>query len=309
MQIFVNVFNDRILRISDGAGAVLTFKLMKGQAQILTIFVPEDNRKQGIGRSLLSAAQKLLLERGIKFLYADFLEGIEGLVPLFESFDYILLSEVDILAIPMRMIIYAPNIKRAFDMPRGKTTFLPLEQLRMVDKQELLAFLDYLGTPVSCYDLAHYNSNISGVVFDKAGSPVSAILCRDFGRTLYIGLLASKNPDDPAVLFATLMGLMDAVKEAGGDDRYQRLIFASYNAKIVELIKHTLGDETEFEVIDKSATMFKRLIAARVSKENFEYVMDIDEALQDVWEREVSVMPVQKSIINKAGWSRNKRHV
>ena len=306
MQIFIKVFNDRILRITDGEGASLTFKLMKGQAQILSVFVPEERRKQGIGRSLLISAEKLLWEKDIKIVYADYVEGIEGLSPLFESNDYILLSDVDIIAIPMGMALYSPNVKRAFDKPRGKTTYLPLEQLNMVNKQELLAFLDYVGISVSCYDLAHYSSKISGVVFDKDSSPVSAILCRDCGRTLYIGALASNSADDLAVIYATIMGMMDAVKEAGGDNRYRRITLAAYNAGMVELIKRILGDDISIEVIGKSVTMSKRLIASRLSGENYEYVTDIDEILQSAWEREASVMPVQKSIINKAAWFRNK---
>ena len=65
MQFFVTVSSKSILRITDGEGASLTFRLRKDVAQVLFISVPSDKRRTGRGKALLLAAEKLLGLRGI----------------------------------------------------------------------------------------------------------------------------------------------------------------------------------------------------------------------------------------------------
>ena len=282
MQFFVTVSSKSILRITDGEGASLTFRLRKDEAQVLFISVPSDKRRTGRGKALLLAAEKLLGLRGIKRVYADFVDSVEagdgagaeigggagvragaeagggaGVRGLLEGAGYEAAGEVDIVAIATGMVLYDPNVKRALEAATHGAYFIALSDLNVSQMRSAIRFLSSIKADISCYDMAHFNNRISGAVCSRDGEPIVMILCSDNGDDLHVDALISKAGSDSSAVLVAILGMLNAMRESGAEFAYKRVTMVGYNSKLTKLIRRTLSSETELAVIGKAVSMCK----------------------------------------------------
>ncbi len=306
MQIFITVNGDKTLRITDGEGAFLTFFVSKETAQILSVVVPESRRRQGAGKALLLASEKILAHKGVETIWADLSEEVEGAFELFESCGFKKQSEADILAVPIGMVMYSANVKNCLEMEKRYSNYAALSDLTIPQLDEVFGLLEEAGLNVSCYEMAHYNRDISTVVYDKGKRPVAALLCSEIGRDIHVNFLVSKAGVDPTYILMAMFGTAVALQKARAEYRYNRVTMAAYNAGVIDLLDRSLGVEVSFTVIGKGISMSKSIKDGYADASDFEYQKDKDDYQEDLWRREVKDFPYQKNIIFKSRWSRVK---
>ena len=335
MQLFVTVSSKDILMITDGEGASLTFRLKKDVAQVLFISVPEDNRRRGRAREMLRASERLLALKGIKRIYADFVEGaggamagggvevgvgagvgggvvgvgdargVKGFVgvrPMLSGAGFMAGDEVDIYALPTAMVLYDPNVKRALETDAHGRYFVSLADLSVSQMSSVMRFLESIKADISCYDIAHLEDRISGVVCDGGGEPIAMILCSDNGDDLHVDALISKAVSDSGSGLIAILGMISALKSAGAEFAYRRITMAGYNKKLTALIGRTLSSGAELEVIGKCVSMWKDI--GDVEGEKVEFKAARDDFMKNAWERELIRFPLQKNITWKGPWYR-----
>ena len=306
MKIFITVNSDKTLRITDGEGAYLTFYTSGKKAQILSLSVPEDRRERSIEKELLAASEKILSHKGIEKIYADFSDGLKGARELFESAGYEEESAVDILSLPVGILIYSPNVKTSLERENLYSNYATLSKLSIPEIEESFGLLSDLGLSVSCYDAAHYNTDISTVVFDRKHNPVSVILCTDNGRDLHVNFLASKAGTDPTFNLMAMLGMVDALVKQGGEDAYENLTMAVYNQGVVDILERILVEEKGIKTVGKALTMSKSIKKGYADASGYEYEKARDDYQEFNWKREIRNIPYQKNIILKSRWSRGK---
>ena len=347
MQLFVTVSSKDILMITDGEGASLTLRLKKDVAQVLFISVPEDNRRRGRAREMLRASERLLALKGIKRIYADFVEGAGGVVevgdgagagdsagagdvggagdaagvggvagvgdvrgvkgfvgvrPMLSGAGFMAGDEVDIYALPTAMVLYDPNVKRALETDAHGRYFVSLADLSVSQMSSVMRFLESIKADISCYDIAHLEDRISGVVCDGGGEPIAMILCSDNGDDLHVDALISKAVSDSGSGLIAILGMISALKSAGAEFAYRRITMAGYNKKLTVLIGRTLSSGAELEVIGKCASMWKDI--GDVGGEKVEFKAARDDFMKNAWERELIRFPLQKNVTWKGPWYR-----
>ena len=306
MKVFITVNSDKTLRITDGEGAFLTVYTSKKTAQILSVSVPEEGNRRAIGKELLLASEKILSLKGIEKIYADFSDGIEGAKELFQSAGYQEESAADILSLPMGILIYSPNVKSSLQRDSRYTNYATLTDLSITQMEDAFKLISDIGLSVSCYDAAHYNREISTVVFDKKQKPVSVILCTDSGRDLHVNFLASRAGIDPTFNLMAMLGMVEALVREGGEDRYDNLTMAVYNEGVVDLLERILVDENGMKTIGRALTMSKSIKDGYADASGYEYQKARDDYQEFNWKREIRNIPYQKNIILKSRWSRGK---
>ena len=77
MRTLITDSKDNLFSITDGEGASLNLKIKGDVAQVLSIVVPEENRRKGIGRSLLLASEGGTSGKGSLGGFADLKESDE----------------------------------------------------------------------------------------------------------------------------------------------------------------------------------------------------------------------------------------
>ncbi|MBE5827391.1 MAG: GNAT family N-acetyltransferase [Butyrivibrio sp.] len=306
MQVFITVNSDRILRITDKEGAFLTFEISKDEARILSVLVPESRRRKGIGKTLLAASEKLLLTKGINKIYADFTDHAEGVKELLADVGYTMEMSTDILAVPMGVALYSPKVKKALATGQRAVTCLSLSDLTVTRMRKVFDFLADVGADVTGYDMAHCNNRISTAVFDSEGKPISVVLCTDMERDLNVDFLISRYSKDPSYILFAMLGMIEAAKMEGGEERYNRLTMTAYNSNVIALLKSTLSDESNIETISRCMCFSKDISTGDVEMPDIEYKKDEDDYQESVWEREVFDIPFQKNVLWKSKWQRDR---
>ena len=303
MKIFLTLKDDTLLRISDGDGAFLTIRIHKPSAQILSIVVPWHNRNKGIGKSLVFAAQRILLQMGVKELDAYFTDEIMHLKELFLSTGFEEISQTDIVAAPMGMVLYSPNVKFAIAKSASNTGFVPMRKFSIDQLNSTVSFLNESGADITNYDFAHYNSFCSGTVFGRDLSANAVILCSQADRDIHVDLALSRNSDDPSHVLSVMLGMIDGVIRQGAESSFDRLTLVTYNQKVLALIRKVLPDNLELDTIGESLFMKRTLVKKDIADLEFEFEQDNEELLESYWEREVYSVPVQKNITWKGPWT------
>jgi len=302
MKIFLTLKDNNLLRISDGDGAFLTIRIHKPSAQILSIVVPWHNRNKGIGKSLVFAAQRILLQMGVGELDVFFTDEIMYLKQLFASAGFEGISKADIVAAPIGMVLYSPNVKLSVEKISGNTGFVPMKVFSIDQLNSTVRFLTESATGITNYDYAHYNQLCSGTVFGRDLSANAVILCSKAGRDIHVDLALSRNADDPRHVLSVMLGMIDGVIRQGAESSFDRLTLVAYNQKVLALIRKVLPDNLELETIGESYFMKKKLIKKDIADYEFEFEQDNEELLESYWEREVYSVPVQKNITWKGPW-------
>ncbi len=304
MKIFITVISDKIIRITDGKGAFLTAGYYGKLGCILSIIVPEERRRNGIGRNLLLAMEKILLHKGVKRINVDFADVIDGAKELFRRAGYGSFLVADLLSVPVGVVMYSPNIKKTIDRGFGDSRCVPLALLSIQEIEKVFEMLEEVGFVASAYDMAHYNGKISTVVYDSKNKPVSVLLCSDNGRDLHVNLLVSTAQDNPSYVLMSMVGMVEALKRCGGENSYNRITAAAYNDKVDDLIIHLLSDTATLKVEGKCISMSKKLTGSNDDYKDYEYQEMKDDYQEKIWEREVAKVPFQKNLSIKARWQR-----
>ena len=305
-DVYVNAGSDKTLKLSDADGAHIALLTSKKRATICNISVPENRRRQGVAKKLLLAAERILLLKEIDEIYVDFFDGQEGLTELFQSAGYVPGPSVDILAIPMGVVLYSGSTRASLGLKNENLNYHSLSDLTIAQIDVLLDFLNKSGIRVSCYDIAHYNGEVSTVVYDKEGAPVSAILCSEQERDLHVNLLFSKAGVSPTYNLVAMYGMVKALGQTGGEYRYNRLTMTAYNSVISSLINKVFPDDNGLKTIGKCICMSKKLKKDGQQKGEFSYLKTEEDNPESEWKREIRYIPYQKNIVLKAAWHRDK---
>ena len=303
MQVIITVNSDNIIRITDGKGAFACFGIRGTSAQLLSVYVPEGERKKGVGSALLQAGEKLLSLRKVTLLYADFPEDMEGLSELFSKAGFIKDTEADIFSVSVGTIVYSPKVKKVLYSGKYDSLYIPISDFDLGMLDNALKFIEKNAAPVSCYGFTHFNRQLSGVVLDDKNEIVAAVLCSDIGRSLNIDALIGKPSKNPEYLYAALVGMADALKSNFDESNYIRVTMAAYNNSLLQVLEKSLSDEPGIEVIGKAVTMSKK-ISNKSARSDVEYLAERDDFMENAWERELGRYPLAKNIVWKAQWMR-----
>ena len=76
MELYKTYDKDGFLRLEEDGGAALSLYFYRKCTYLISIIVPEKDRRKGIGRTLLSAADGILGERGITRIECIFLKSV-----------------------------------------------------------------------------------------------------------------------------------------------------------------------------------------------------------------------------------------
>ena len=303
MQFYRTVDNDEYLRIEEDGEASVTVYKNGDLGIILSIVVPEDDRREGVGTALLEVAEAELAKSGIKKIETDFSDRMEGVREFFESNGYRTYPGAPIKSVDMKTLLSSLTIKRALQSEIEGATFIPLSELFVMQWDQLLELLNRFKIRLSNADMARFSQEASGVVYDESETPEAFILCSENKNGIHVELMAAVAKAKPIYIMAAMQGMLKGIISAGGAKSYESLTMLTANRQIDSLLDKVLKKGLEPVVIGETRYAVKELVNLSGSTEDIED--SIDEDMEDEWHREVKRVPMQSNIGWKMAWYRN----
>ncbi len=298
------VDNSDILRLEEESGASVTVRKTGTSGRILSVSVPRDERREGLGTALLRTAETVLSKQGITSLCADFSDRLEGMKEFLESRGYTVSSEIPIYSLDMKRLLTSVTLRKLMLTEPEGLSFVSLYDLTEDKKDALINTIAEMKVGLSGSDLKRFHQNASGAVFDEKGKLRAFTLSSLFESGIHADLLASMPPFDPKDVICAIQGMIKYIINDGGARNYDRLTLIACNKKVSELLRHFERKGIEGEVYGNAVFLVKDKPDTDGLDPGTELSEDEDGDAADTWRREIKKAPLQENISWKMPWSR-----
>ncbi len=302
MQLIKTVDSENILRLEEDSGASVTVKKNDETGQILSIIVPKDDRHEGVGSALLSAAEQSLISEGIKKIGGDFPDTISGMDAFFENAGYTIQKGAPIVSVEMKALLASLTVKRAMASEIEEAFFVPFSNLMVDQLDSLLELLSSFKINLGNSDIARFLQEASGVVYDDNDTPQAFILCSEMDNGILVDLLAAIGGSNPKYIISAMKGMLTGIISRGGAKSFQKLTIIACNQNINALLSRVLKKGVDPELVGYTQYACKKISESELFDIDIEE--DLDEDLEDEWRREIKKVPLQSNISWKMHWNR-----
>ncbi|MCR5595237.1 MAG: GNAT family N-acetyltransferase [Lachnospiraceae bacterium] len=324
MDLYITADSGNILRIGDGDDSSITLRVKNKEADILSITVPEDKRRQGIGSALLASAESVLASRGVVSVSADFIDSIDGIGEFLEHNGYDTDKGPAIIDGVGAFEHDSPTMQKIMKHKVEGVNLIRLKEMEISEWDELQIFLEERGVDLTCYDLACLDQQISSVIYDKDDRICSVLLGSIRDNTVYLELLLSRSGEDNILYtLATFQTLIRDIMAPGGGTTYDHVLMASCNHGVRALIEkiYKTGEKPvvcghcydAFKVIgpphggDKAIDSHTsgKAAGSHMAGDKNKIITRKEEGTQSEWNRELARIPMQQIVSWKAPWYRS----
>lgn len=304
MDFVKTVDNKKILRIGSEGGSAITVSKNTGTGQILSLYVPEGLRRQGVGTALLKAAEAVLDAEGeIRSLEADFPDELADFTAFLKASGFTVNAEVPIVSISVKELLATPAIKKAMAADVEGTDFIALEELFVAQLEEIMDNLRSRDIFLEKSDIMHLLQDISGVVYNKEFAPKAAIFCSEQGEDLNVELLLGSDSADPQYIYAALKGMMKGMTTPEGTVRYRDIVMLALNKNVTGILERLLPERTKPDQRGMACCAVKTIASDLALPELKEA---IDETKAEEWKKETEHILLLNNIRYKLPWGRKR---
>ena len=297
MELFKTVDTATLLRIEEDGGAAITVYVEGTTGQILSLYVPEEDRSEGIGKALLFAAEQELKDTGIYHLEAHYFDGLKDITAFFYNCGFEITSGAPILSVDVKDLLEAPEVKKMFATDISTRNFIPLSEHSIEQWDGLLDRFLHYHIHVEDADLARMEQNLSGVVYDGEGNARALVLCSETKDGILVELLMEFLHAEPKYVLMALYGMLVRIEKQGGADAYDNVLMIAVNPKVNALLKKILGKSKKPSRIGRTVNAAKNLEETPLDElPDEELDEDLDEDMEEEWRREIRKIPAQANI-------------
>lgn len=304
MRCTITVDSRNLLRIADGEGAHISLVTVENTAYILSVMIPENGRRQGIGTALLEAAEEVLSHRGITHIAADYPDSIEGMGEFLISNGYEIEDGPAVIDVKRALAQNHPTLDKWMKYKVDNVKVSLLKDLDISKWSEMLKFLTDRGVNLTCVDLACFDQEISAVIYDTKGSICSLFLGSVRDNTLYLEFLYTKSgKGNEYYTLAALQSMASVVMTPEGNIKYDRVLMVSCNPGIRTIIGLIRMAGIEPDQIGRCMNARKK-ITDKTSADSIQVMTDTEDGNELECIHELAGNPVQRIISWKVPWYR-----
>ena len=304
MRFYKTVDSDNLIRIEDDEGSAVTVLARGNYAIILSLIVPKDNRREGIGTALVDALVRLLLSRGIKKLEVDYSDSIEGFSEFLRENGFSEISAVPVLSVELNALFSKAVVKRFILSEVDGVNYVSLADLSSGQWGDLFDCFNRMRLMIVNADAARLFHDASGVVYDDKGRLEAFVLCSmdEDGSSVHVDFLAGTEEGKPQYIMCAVRGMLMGLLEAGRDRGIQTITMVAANPGVNGLMERTFEDKETVKTTGSAVYAVKELEKIR---DETEVADDPDEDMDDEWRREIRHIPFQTNIWLKMPWLRH----
>ena len=193
MAYYKTVDSHGYVRIEEDCGAAITLLFHDGVAGIISIFVPEQDRRSGIGQSLLAVAEREAFLRGAYLMEADFSGSIKGMAEFFDASGFNVRENAPTYMINTGKLLSDKKTQKLLKESTKEGTFVSIEEMSMEQLGMLKGLMSNHGLLIGSSEVRLFSRSLSGIVLDDAGSIQAFIFTTEEKRNVHIDFLYSEN--------------------------------------------------------------------------------------------------------------------
>jgi len=309
MEFFKTYDKDGFLRLEEDNGAALSLYLHGENAYLVSIIVPENDRREGIGSALLEASWEILSERGIKQIEADFFRSLPGFCEFMKKNGFETEESAPLYSMDIDELLASPVLTKGMKKDVKGASFSSLSKLSAMEWSAFFHFTKKLGACPTNSDFKGYDKGISGVVLDDNGEIKASVLCSRTEDRVYVEFLSGDAKTNPAFIMCALQGVARGIEEVHTGDGPKSLLLVSVNDGVKGLLK--TFEKAGLKSEEKDMCVFAKLPVSKEKKKSGDLTVieSIDDNLENRWLDETEDIPFQKNISWKLPFSRGERLV
>ena len=303
MELIKTADNERLLRLETEGGAAVTVAKEGESGRILSLIVPEADRRKGVGTALLLSAATILKGRGYKTLVTDYYQN-EALAAFLSSLGFTIRESAPVYSVSTESILASPTVKKILKTALDGTEFLPLTDLFLVQWKELCEDLQQRDLGLTDQDMDRFLPEISGGVYDESHEPRASVFCSEIkGRGILVEFLLANDAKEPKYVFSALQGMMKAIIENGGSEAFPEIMMVVANQGVNELLKRIFPDTEDLKPI--GLTCFARWEIPEAAAEHSIREEENEDAAE-LWKNEIEDIPFHTNLVVKLPFLRRK---
>lgn len=306
MDLFKTYDKDGFLRLEEDAGAALTLYLHRNCAYLISLIVPERDRRKGIGSALLSAAVDIISERGIERIETDFTKSLPGFSEFIEKNGFKTEDQAPVYSTDIDGLISSPVTINAMKKKVKGVSFSSLSKLSAMEWNALFSSIKGLGVYPTNPDFKSFDKEISGVVFDNEGEIKASVLCSHMEDGLLIELVSGDAKKNPGFILEALKGIITGLLEEHSNESLNTLSFIVSNDGVKGLLSTLEKGGLKLNGTDMCVSAMRPVKKSKKKSSALKVAEHIDESVENSWRHEIESIPFQKNISWKLPFSRGQ---
>ncbi|MBR1861724.1 MAG: GNAT family N-acetyltransferase [Lachnospiraceae bacterium] len=235
------------LRVFNDEGASCTLYISEDTARILSIFVPEEDRKTGVGSDLLKACEieaKALNKSGIVCDYSSELSDFSSFL---SSNDYKLSGGELMISFDTGMLLESSAMQKILNSPNNSIETERLSNMMRFQIDEVTGYLNRQHIFVDKGRLEGYDQTLSVAAYDEDFNIRALLLASGEDEGIYIDLLSGYSKTDTRYILAVCREFIEAVAESGGKDKFPNIRTLTINESVVPLLRKICDKEGDLK--------------------------------------------------------------
>ncbi len=300
MNFEVTARQDNLIRIESAeiAGVCATLKIIGDEAYLLFMKVPEEHRREGIGKELLEAAEIEASALGATEFICEYTDEAEGFKELLEQKGYNLNETGTIRMVRASEFLFSTALRRAVRKTFPGASAESFETMPMFRRDDVADFLARHGFEMPLRDMDTYDAKLSFASFDSEMEPQAVLLsslCKD---AVVVELLFGPSSESTHFNMTVGQHFVRALEERFLEVNDFEICFYARSEFVLELIKRMLNRRYSVYTTHTVMRSTKELPAEGT------LLPERDSGYTDpaLWQEEAKELPGQRSISKKAAW-------
>ncbi|MCR5453054.1 MAG: GNAT family N-acetyltransferase [Lachnospiraceae bacterium] len=296
MSFEINRIRENEIRISDGSGASATVGVTEDVIKILSFYVPEDNRKNGIGRSMLEEVENIALSKNAKRIECDYRDDLEAFSALIKNSGYEISEGKNMVSVNTEDLINSTGVIKSLrvKLPGIETTSFSEMMPYQID--EVGEFLNNIHINMDENRLNSFDERLSCVVYNKDYKIRAVLLTTILDGVILVDLLVGFSKKNPEHVLAVCQEFVRGLIEDNVVSSCPKIVVMAIREEVTALFKRLLDKEYQLYLEAKVNHAVKILEPGEDNEINYtvgEYIP---------WQEDISDIPYQSNISEKQLW-------
>ncbi len=251
MSIVLAARSNTAIRLEEEGGAELTMDLSGDDAQILYMYVPTEQRRQGIGSALLATTEQVAVSEGKKQISCGYSAKADAFSALLEKNGYDISEGDDVVTVNTKDLIMSTGVKKSLRMKFKGVMADALDDMLVFQWEEVVDFLKYYHYDIDVDELSRFEQTLSYAVYDEAYKPRAVILVSAHGEELLIEFLFGISKANQQFVISACQEFIKALMEQDLVETYPRISMIAANNSVIPLLMRLMDKDYEVTHTDR----------------------------------------------------------
>ncbi len=296
MDFKIESIKENVIRISDEFGSSATVGLSKNALQILSFYVPEDKRKNGIGKAMLDEIEQVAISQDKKKIECDYRSDLAPFSAMLKNSGYEILDGKTMVSVNTKDLINSTGVKKSLRVKLREIESTCFSEMMPYQIDEVRDFLKRIHIDFNEERLEKFDDQLSCVVYNKDYKIRAVLLTTVLEKEILVDLLVGLSKRNPEHVLAVCQEFVKGILENNMAETHSKIVVLAIREEVTALFKRLLDKEYELYQEVKIDHAIKKI------DENAEDELYFAVGEYVPWQNDLSDIPYQYNISEKQLW-------